>query len=175
MLIREPQNRFEEIYAIYEESFIDQERRTKESQKLVFHNPAYHTLAVEEDGRIMAFLGYWDLSECAFFEHLATAKISRGKGYGRLLIEEAVKEIKKPVFLEIEPVTEENPATGKRAVFYERLGFYVNHFYYEQMPLKTQDSPMQLWVTSYGKPFTEEEFMPYKKEIYELVYGVSLS
>jgi hypothetical protein len=30
-------------------------------------------------------------------------------------------------------------------------------------------------VTSYGKPFTEEEFMPYKKEIYEIVYGVSLS
>ncbi len=29
MLIRELQNRFEEIYAIYEESFIDQERRYK--------------------------------------------------------------------------------------------------------------------------------------------------
>ena len=82
MLIREPKNRFEEIYAIYEESFIDQERRTKENQKLVFENPAYHTLAVEEDGKIMAFLGYWDLPGCAFFEHLATAKISRGKGYG---------------------------------------------------------------------------------------------
>nr|WP_314462253.1 GNAT family N-acetyltransferase [uncultured Clostridium sp.] len=175
MLIRKPQDRFEEIYVIYEESFPDQERRTKEGQRNVSGNPAYQIRAVEEDGKIKAFLGYWDLPGCVFFEHLATAKVSRGKGYGKLLIEEAVRETKKPVFLEIEPVTRENPITGKRAVFYERLGFYVNHFYYEQMPLKPQDSPMQLWVTSYGTPISEEAFLPYKKEIYEIVYGVSLS
>lgn len=175
MLIRKPQNRFEEIYAIYEESFPDQERRTKEGQKIVFDNPSYHIRAVEEHGKIMAFLGYWNLPGCVFFEHLATAKVSRGKGYGRLLIEEAVRETEKPIFLEIEPVTLENPITGKRAVFYERLGFCVNHFYYEQMPLKPKDSPMQLWVTSYGKLISEEAFLPYKKEIYENVYGVSLS
>ena len=175
MLIKKPQNRFEEIYAIYEESFPDQERRTKEGQRSVFDNPFYHIRVVEEDGKIVAFLGYWELPGCVFFEHLATAKVSRGKGYGKLLIEEAVKETEKPVFLEIEPVTLENPITGKRALFYERLGFYVNHFYYEQMPLKTQDAPMQLWVTSYGKPITETEFLPCKKEIYEIVYRVNLS
>ena len=175
MLITKPLKHFEEIYAIYEESFPDQERRTKEGQRKVSGNPAYQIRAVEEQGKILAFLGYWDLPGCVFFEHLATAKVSRGKGYGRLLIEEAVRETEKPIFLEIEPVTQENPITGKRALFYERLGFYVNHFYYEQMPLKPQDSPMQLWVTSYGAPISEEAFLPYKKEIYEIVYGVSIS
>lgn len=175
MLIEKQENHFEEIYAIYQASFPDQERRTKEGQRDTFFNPRYHIRAVKECGKIGAFLGYWDLPGCVFFEHLATAEISRGNGYGKLLVEETVRETKKPIFLEIEPVTKDNPITGRRAVFYERLGFYINRFFYQQMPLKPGDNPMQLWVTSYGKPVSEEEFYPYKKEIYQMVYGVKLS
>lgn len=175
MLIEKQENHFEEIYTIYQASFPDQERRTKERQRDTFFNTRYHIRAVKEGGKIRAFLGYWDLPGCVFFEHLATAEVSRGKGYGKLLVEEAVKEAGKPIFLEIEPVTKDNPITGRRAAFYERQGFYINRFFYQQMPLKPGDNPMQLWVTSYGKPVSEEEFYPYKKEIYQMVYGVKLT
>jgi GNAT superfamily N-acetyltransferase len=173
MFLKHPQSRFEEIYRVYEESFPDIERRTREGQKRVFDNPDYRIRIVEEEGKILAFLGYWDLPGCVFLEHLATTEKSRGKGYGKLLVEEALKESEKPVFLEIEPVTEADPMTGRRAGFYERLGFHLNSFYYRQMPLKPEDEPMRLMIMSYGGTVGEKEFELYKKEIYRLVYGVN--
>ena len=172
MLLKNPQTRFEEIYRIYKESFPDIERRTKDDQKRVFGDPCYGVRVIEEEGKILAFLGYWDLPSCIFLEHLATTEACRGKGYGKQLVQEVMREMEKPVFLEIEPITEKDPMTKSRAGFYSRLGFHPNSFYYEQMPLKPVDRPTPLWVMSHGKPVTEEEFKPYKKEIYEIVYGV---
>ena len=106
-------------------------------------------------------------------EHLATTEQGRGKGYGKQLVEECLAETDKPVFLEIEPVTEDDPMTGRRAGFYERLGFFVNTFPYMQLPLKEEDHPIPLWVMSYGKPVTKEEFEPYKNEIHEIAYGTA--
>lgn len=175
MLLKYPKSRFEEIYQVYEEAFPAIERRTREGQERVFDHPLYRIRIVEEEGRGFAFLGYWELSGCIFLEHLATLKQSRGKGYGKRLVEEVLKETEKPVFLEIEPVTEADPMTGRRAGFYERLGFHLNPFFYEQMPLKPEDNPLRLMIMSYGAPMTKEEFLPYKKEIYEMVYGVKVT
>lgn len=175
MLLKHPKSRFDEIYMVYEEAFPAIERRTKEGQEKVFENPSYRIRIIEEEGEILAFLGYWELPGCIFLEHLATLKKSRGKGYGRVLVEEVLNEAEKPVFLEVEPVSEEDPMTGRRAGFYERLGFYLNPFFYQQMPLKPEDEPFRLMIMSYGAPVSEEEFLPYKKEIYELVYGVEIT
>jgi GNAT superfamily N-acetyltransferase len=174
MLLKNPQTHFEEIYHIYKESFPGIERRTKDDQKRVFGNPCYKVRVIEEEEKIVAFLGYWDLPTCVFMEHLATTEVCRGKGYGKKLVEEVMEESEKHVFLEIEPITEKDPMTRSREGFYERLGFRSNSFYYEQMPLKPEDKPIPLLIMSYGKLMTEEEFKPYKKEIYELVYGVEV-
>lgn len=171
MLLKTPQTRFEEIHSIYLESFPKNERRTRDGQKMILENPRYRLRAVEEDGKILAFLGYWNLDTCVFLEHLATTGRCRGKGYGKQLVMEVLREAEVPLFLEIEPVTEKDPMTGRRAEFYKRLGFHLNSFPYFQMPLKPLDSPVPLWIMSYGGPVTEEEFKPYKEEIYETVYG----
>lgn len=42
-----------------------------------------------------------------------------------------------------------------------------------QLPLKEEDHPIPLWVMSYGKPVTKEEFEPYKNEIHEIAYGTA--
>lgn len=165
--------RFEEIYAIYRTSFPDVEQRTKDSQAAVLNNPYYRLYIREEEGKILAFLGCWHLPSCCFVEHLATTEACRGKGYGKDLIVECLADTEKPVFLEIELICEEDPMTGRRAGFYERLGFVANTFPYEQMPLKQGDAAIPLWVMSYGNAVTEEEFLPYKREIYQLVYGIS--
>lgn len=170
MRLFEVEARFDEVYEIYEKAFPEIERRTCEGQKEAMKCLEYRLLVKEEDGKILAFLGYWDLPGCIFLEHLATTPECRGKGYGKALVLECIEHIKKPVFLEIEPVTPQNPITARRAGFYERLGFYCNHFPYEQQPLKEGDSPCPLWVVSYGKRYTEEEFLPYKKAIYQYVY-----
>lgn len=174
MLLDQGTTRFDEIYQIYEESFPAIERRTEQGQRAVFENPYYRVRVMEENGVILAFLGYWDLPSCVFVEHLATTEACRGKGYGKILVEECIAAAGKPVFLEIEPITEADPMTARRAGFYERLGFYVNRFPYEQMPLKEGDCPIPLWVMSHGSTISEQDFYPYKKEIYSQVYGVPL-
>lgn len=170
MRLTELDARFDEIWDIYEEAFPEIERRTREGQRKAMENPYYRLLVKEEAGQILAFLGYWDLPGCCFIEHLATTAACRGKGYGRELVEECISYTEKPIFLEIEPVTNEDPMTRRRAVFYERLGFCCNRFPYEQMPLKEGDRPCPLWVMSYREPVDEKEFKPYKTEIYREVY-----
>lgn len=174
MLLQNPKQRFEEFYKIYEESFPEIERRTKQGQKAVMSTPYYKVRVKEEDGVILAFVGYWDLPDCQFIEHLATTEACRGKGYGKKLVEECIQETDKPIFLEIEPVRKELSMTGRRAEFYQRLGFYSNSFPYWQLPLKEGDEPTVLWVMSYGAPITETAFEPFKKEIYQLVYKAEL-
>ncbi len=181
MLLQNPGESFEEIYAIYQAAFPPSERRTKEGQRAVLENPSYRMRVIREreegapEGLICGFIGYWELESCIFLEHLATVERSRGKGYGRRLMEECIQEGRgkgKPLFLEIEPVTGEDPMTGRREAFYHRCGFFTNDFYYEQMPLKEGDRPIPLWVMSWPKAMEEEAFLPYKQEIYREVYGV---
>lgn len=175
MLIHRPSDYFEVIYPIYQAAFPPAERRTREGQRAVLEHPSYRMRVIQEDGQVYAFIGYWELQSCIFLEHLATVEHSRGRGYGRKLMEECIQEGRekgKPLFLEIEPVTQEDPMTGRREALYHRCGFFTNDFYYEQMPLKEGDEPIPLWVMSWPKAMDEEEFFPYKKEIYQVVYGI---
>lgn len=167
---QEIENRFEEIWTIYEEAFPSHEQRTRQGQLEAMMGPYYRLFTIEEGGIILAFLGCWELPGCYFIEHLATTPACRGKGYGKELVMDCVEQAEKPVFLEIEPITEADPMTRRRAGFYERLGFCCNHFPYYQQPLKPGDEPCALWVMSHGKHYTEGDFSPFKKEIYNIVY-----
>lgn len=165
-----------EIYQIYQEAFPKIEQRTKEDQEKVFHHPLYRLRTVQEGAEsIQAFLGYWELNSCLFLEHLAVKKEYRGNGLGGRLLKECIQEGKeagKPIFLEIEPVTRENPITERREMFYRRYGFSANSFFYQQMPLKPGDMPIPLWIMSWPTPISEKDFLPYKKEIYKKVYQI---
>lgn len=172
MLLRDAKARFEECYAIYEDAFPPCERRQKEEQKKILENPRYRVRIQEEKGAVAAFAGYWKLPGCLFLEHLATAPLYRGRGCGGRLVKECLAETELPVFLEIEPVTGDDPASERRAAFYERLGFCTNSFPYMQLPLKDGDEPIPLWIMSHGGPVSSKRFEPYKKEIYSLVYGL---
>ncbi len=177
MLLNDRNQSFCELYEIYEASFPQEERRRKEDQKKVWENPAVDVRVIRRDGRIAAFLSCWRLETCRFLEHLATAPDCRGGGLGRALVEECIREAEEagvPLFLEIEPVTEKKPDTVRRASFYERLGFFINPFPYEQPPLQPGAPRIPLWVVSYGRRVSEEEFKRYKQEIYGKVYGEEL-
>lgn len=166
--------KIDEIYHIMIKSFPERELRTYEGQKALIDNSEYQVYTIREQGSIIAFLSCWILPSCVFIEHLATTEQCRGKGYGKDLILECIADQEKPVFLEIEPVTDLDPMTGRRAEFYKRLNFYLNEFSYQQQPLQKSHNPMELRIMSYGKPISEEEFLPYKKEIYSYVYKVEI-
>lgn len=166
--------KFDEIYQIMTESFPEQELRSYQGQKDLLDHPWYHIYTRREQEKLLGFLTYWSLPSCVFIEHLATTERSRGKGIGRELMLECLAGTELPVFLEIEPIVEKNIITNRRAEFYKRLGFYVNEFPYQQQPLQYLHRPLDLWVMSYGKTYSEDEFMPYKKEIYAEVYKTKI-
>ena len=174
MKLEKPAERFDEIYAIYEASFPESERRTYEGQKKALQKDGCSIRVIEEDGKIVSFLEYWNLNSCIFLEYLASSEEWRNKGHGKRLLDECLeeaKECKKPLFLEIEPLTKEDPMTERRAGFYRRMGFCLNHFPYQQPPLKDGDGNKDLLIMSYGVEVDEKKFREYQKEIYTQVYG----
>lgn len=163
---------FDQIYKIMETSFPVQELRTYEGQKELLESPYYQIYYVKDQEEIIAFLSCWTLPTCVFIEHLATTEKCRSKGIGKKLVLECLNDAKSPVFLEIEPITEKDPMTARRAAFYQRLGFLINDFAYQQQPLQISHQASDLLIMSLGKSYSQDEFLPYKKEIYTYVYRV---
>ena len=164
---------FDEIFQIMAEAFPSSEIRTYEGQKKLLENDRYHMdIKYAEDGTIIGFLAYWDLPSCTFFEHLAVAKNFRGQGIGKQIILEKAKNVKMPVFFEVELPNSE--IAQRRINFYKRIGFILNDFHYEQPALRPNESPQPLLIMSYPDPIDEQNFIKYKREIYNNVYGQTI-
>ena len=99
----------------------------------------------------------WEFEDFVFIEHLAIHSKLRGQGIGTKLIQNYLSKTKKEIFLEVEPPTCE--MSKKRILFYEKLRFCLNDFYYLQQPLNHNDSPFELKIMSYSKNINEKEFI----------------
>lgn len=164
---------FPYVLEIMTQSFPESETRTAFRQKALLENPRYKIYVHrDEAGEIDCFLAIWELSNCVFGEHLASKPSTRGKGVGSGLLRELLDGLDKPFFLEVEPPCDE--ITKRRVGMYERIGLFLNEFYYEQQPLREGHLPQRLMIMSYKSPVGESEFIPYKQEIYRHVYGREL-
>ena len=164
---------FDEIFKIMDDAFPDSEMRTYEGQKMLLQNEKYHIYEeLDKAGSLVGFLAYWTLDGCVFFEHLAVSSACRGQGIGKSILLKNINDIKLPIFLEVEPP--ETDIAKRRIAFYERLGFFLNDFYYEQPPLRENQLAQRLLIMSYPEPISAEKFAKYKKEIYTNVYKTPL-
>ena len=80
-------------------------------------------MTLSENGKVLGFLNFWELSDFVYLEHFAVDKNLRGKGLGSELIRK-LSEIcaGKTIVLEAEP-PELNEFSSRRIEFYRRLGF----------------------------------------------------
>ena len=161
---------FDSFFSILKDSFPENERRDYLSQKKLLSNKHYKPLVLNKNGEILAIMAIWEFEDFIFIEHLAIDSKLRGKGIGTQLIKNYLSKTQKEVFLEVEPPMCE--VSKRRILFYEKLGFYLNDFYYLQQPLNPNDTPFELKVMSYSKKISENEFEKYKKVIYKEVYNV---
>ncbi len=161
---------FNEVFAIMDEAFPDNEKRTREDQAALLEQNAYRIKTVKsQSGKIMAFLAYWQLDGYCFVEHLAVSKEMRGGGTGGALMKEFLQQ-SQPVVLEVEPP--DNDIAARRIRFYERLGFHLNSFSYRQPPMRNGNAWLPLFIMSYPKPLSNSEFCAVKQQLYHTVYGV---
>ncbi len=164
---------FPHVLKIMEEAFPPSEMRTAERQEALLDLPHYRIYVHRDDaGEIDCFLAIWELSNCVFGEHLASKPSTRGKGVGSGLLKAVLDGIDKPFFLEVELPCDE--ITKRRVGMYERMGLFINEFYYEQQPLREGDKAQRLMVMSYKSPVEEAQFFPFKREIYRYVYEMEL-
>ncbi|MBO5896355.1 MAG: GNAT family N-acetyltransferase [Clostridia bacterium] len=148
----------ETFSAVYEKmcaAFPLEERREFTDQSECMTDKRFRFLEIYENADPVGFIALWVLCGFVFIEHLAIDEDKRAGGYGTRAIE-LVKELYNvPLILEAEaPETEQQI---KRIRFYERLGFKVNSYPYEQPSYHGGDG-VPLLVLSYPVLLNCEEF-----------------
>lgn len=161
---------FSEIFEILEYSFPEDERRDFDAQLAKSNCPEFRTMTLSENGKLLGFLNFWELSDFVYLEHFAVAKELRGKGLGSELIRQLCAICTgKTIVLEAEP-PELNEFSSRRIEFYRRLGFHTNPFPYKQPPYRAGGEPVELVIMSGPLPLSERDFREKIREIYRKVY-----
>ena len=163
---------FDSVYHMLDVSFPEQELRTAQGQKALFSaNPWYKGIVSWlPDGSPLAFLGVWEFEKFRFIEHFAVAPAGRGKGTGGNFLHWYQENGKTPVILEVEhPDTE---MAARRIGFYERHGFALNRYEYEQPAMRPGQKPLPLWIMSWPSALDEAEFRHVRDTLYARVYHV---
>lgn len=171
-LIRAEKSDFPAVYKIMLEAFPPSERRNEQGQRSLMDNGFYKVYLRKSGGEITAFLAVWEFPEISFIEHFAVDGRLRGSGIGKEMLSEYLAASKKPVFLEVEPP--ENELTKRRIGFYERLGFHMNDFPYEQPALQEGQNPLPLKIMTYPSPVSEEDFQRDKRTAFRHVYNSAI-
>lgn len=161
--------RFEEIYAIMEESFPSDERRIKEEQRDVFSEPAYKVYVhKDETEKIRAFIAAWEFDGFLFVEHFAVDKTMRNLGIGAKMLRELIDSTDKRICLEVEPPLSEMPK--RRIAFYERNGFSLNGYEYYQPPMSKGKNAIPLMIMTTGGKAEREQYDNIRLMLYKYVY-----
>jgi ribosomal protein S18 acetylase RimI-like enzyme len=160
---------FDNFFELMKEAFPSIERRNYEDQKELLNEVKYEIiLNKDEKQSINAFLANWKFNNFYFVEHFAVANELRGHGLGSLMLKDYLIKSNKLIFLEVEPP--EDKTSMRRIEFYERIGFYLNNFYYLQPPMQKQHDFLPLKVMSYPRAVNNLEFIEFKNTVYDKVY-----
>lgn len=162
-------NHFEDIFALMEISFPKEEYRNYENQKRLLLNEKYKTITeLDDKNNLLGFILYWELKNFNFIEHFAVNPNTRGKGIGSKMLKDFIEKSKNTIILEVEIPKDE--ISKKRIHFYEKNGFFLNKYNYFQKPLRKNTQPQKMYLMSYPKEISKEEFENIKSEIYKYVY-----
>ncbi len=164
------QQNFDKIYNIMEQSFPSSEIRTYENQKKLLDNKCYKIIFQQNKNHneIILFICFWDLDDCLFIEHFATNIKYRNKGIGNKFLKQFITTSKKPIILEVEKPIKH--IQKRRISFYEKLGFKLSNYKYTQPSLKENSKTCKLHIMSYPNNISKEDFLKYKKQIFNIVY-----
>ncbi|KUP07525.1 acetyltransferase [Bacillus coahuilensis m2-6] len=115
-------------------------------------------------------LMYAEYKDFIFIDYLFVSKDARGQGLGRKLIKK-LKDKKKSIILEVEPIDYEDTDTEKRLRFYKREGFHhASTIGYRRRSLATKEiNEMEIL---YWAPNNETEEMIYEsmKKTYQQIH-----
>ena len=157
---------FDNVFSLMEQSFPLEEYRPYQGQKMLLEDPAYTIYVAKEESRILGLAAVWQLGKWVFLEHLAVDPLCRNRGIGAELLRYVSKT---RCCLEVEPP--ETELSRRRICFYQRNGFFLNGYPYEQPSLGAGRDPVPLYIMTSGGTVTPEKFAEIKELLYSRVYG----
>ncbi|SFD38750.1 Acetyltransferase (GNAT) domain-containing protein [Lentibacillus persicus] len=115
-------------------------------------------------------LMYAEFESFIFIDYVWVSSQARGQGIGHKLIEK-MKERKKPILLEVEPVDYDDTDSAKRLHFYKREGFsHAQYIDYNRRSLATdEETPMEILYWSPNDD-PEEKIYEKMKKMYEKIH-----
>ncbi len=160
---------FKKAWQLYTETFPKNERRDLEIHEFLMKNtPAFHCEVLLQNKQFLGLLFWWKFEQLSFIEHFAISPTLRNKGIGQIVLQNFITETKIPIILEVEPA--HNSAQKKRIAFYERLGFHLNKFHYQQPPYRKEDGFTPLRLMSYPQVLSQQNFDNFKSEYLPQIY-----
>lgn len=124
----------------------------------------YHIILHNEEP--IGLVSFWQLSNYYYVEHLAVHTNKRGKNYGGLILS-LLKERLQQIILEVELPNDET--SMKRIKFYQRNGFHLLDYDYQQPPYRKGGRwiPMRLMTNCVS---SSEQIPQIVKEIHQKAY-----
>ena len=161
---------FDKIFSILENSFPSDEYRTYEGQQALWNHPRYSVYVIPDDESdcIKAFITVWKFEDFAFIEHFAVNPFYRNQGLGSLILHEILNLLPCQICLEVE--LPETDFAKRRIGFYERNGFFINHYPYAQPPYTREKQPVPLLMMTSGNCVSKDRFDSIKETIFKEVY-----
>ncbi|MBR8536878.1 GNAT family N-acetyltransferase [Carboxylicivirga sediminis] len=164
---------FSEAWSLYEQAFPIMERREQELQCQLLGEERYHFDVVKSGTEMVGFIMWWHFDRLVYIEHLATHQPVRGRGIGEQIVKALLNETGAKVVLEVEPPVSD--MNRRRIGFYERLGFQLNHYPYQQLPLRRNGKSVELLLMSSPGSITESELAAFKEQFQKYCYSPFLS
>ena len=166
------EERFNLVYEKMTAAFPYEERRDFLDQKECLTNNYFKFFEIFDNETDVGFITLWLFEEFVFIEHLAIDEEKRAGGYGSKTIGLIKGIYKKPIILEAEaPETDQQI---KRIRFYNRQGFKMNDYEYEQ-PSYHGGEGVPLKILSYPELLSQDEFDLFIKRTRENGYKKSFS
>lgn len=161
------------VESLFISAFPESERRPVEKQRFNIENKdMFHCyLFIENNETPIGFITIWKFTDFYYAEHLAVDPALRNGGYGSRVMQTLLRELKKPLILEVE--TPEDEMSKRRIGFYQRQGFEICDTGYVQPPYRKGGESLPMYLMVANKPQQNMlDLQTIKETIYKEVYEV---
>ena len=169
MLNKITNENFDSFYDILTDSFPKNELRPKRNMQRTAKNEKYILLSYDRDDKIIGGTAIWLLSDFVFIEYLVVDNAFRNCGIGAEILKELKAFYNLPLVLEAEPP--ETDIAKRRISFYQRNGFFLNDYPYEQPAYSERQAAVPLVIMTSEGFINPERFTDIKRTIYKEVYN----
>jgi len=162
-------NEFDMAYDLFERSFVPAELRPYEKMKMRFCHHDFKIYGYFQNEQLLAAISVWEFKDFIYVENFAVDEKLRGKGIGSSLLKE-LRSLYPKQLLILEVEVPYDDISQRRIGFYERCGYCLNLFTFQQPPLRENAQDVQLMIMSYPFQLTRARFEELKEELFRIVY-----